>query len=420
MFSVLLVLILGAIVLNRDTLAPGNFVERVRANTRSIEFDFVGWTIQALQVKLNQFALGSEEYLPVSERHRAMQDYLELIMAIQIGESRLVSIYSDPAVSDPEAASAGLRADLADLRKKRDLLGPMTEGLLQDQVTEIVSEMGLSLGGQPVPPVLYHATPLPWALIVSPRTAIRQDADINLTPDLTLEQRIDLEERVDRRLDVSSLVVGIGGVGLYPTMVQETSDLSWLSEVVSHEWVHNFLTLRPLGVSYLSSPQLRTMNETVASIAGKEMGRMLLAKYYPELLPPEPETPPSQPPPAEPQEPPAFDFNHEMHTTRVRVDELLAEGKVEEAEVYMEQRRVFFWDNGYRIRKLNQAYFAFYGAYADAPGGGAAGTDPVGAAVRLFRQKSGSLAEFLNRISWMSSFEQLQQAVSVSPQPGAQ
>ncbi len=50
-------------------------------------------------------------------------------------------------------------------------------------------------------------------------------------------------------------------------------------------------------------------------------------------------------------------------------DELLAAGKIEEAEAYMEARRQVFWDNGYAIRKLNQAYFAFYGAYADVPGG---------------------------------------------------
>jgi len=105
-----------------------------------------------------------------------------------------------------------------------------------------------------------------------------------------------------------------------------------------------------------------------------------------------------------------FDFRKEMHETRITVDELLAEGRIEEAETYMEQRRQFFWDNGYAIRKLNQAYFAFYGAYADVPGG-AAGEDPVGPAVRSLREQSKSLSEFVNRISWMTSFEQLQKAV---------
>jgi len=95
-----------------------------------------------------------------------------------------------------------------------------------------------------------------------------------------------------------------------------------------------------------------------------------------------------------------------MRETRVTVDALLAEGKIEEAEEYMEQRRRIFWENGYRIRRLNQAYFAFYGAYADQPGG-AAGEDPVPAAVRALRAQSPSLAAFINRIAWVTSYEAL-------------
>jgi hypothetical protein len=62
------------------------------------------------------------------------------------------------------------------------------------------------------------------------------------------------------------------------------------------------------------------------------------------------------------------------------------------------------------LRKINQAYFAFFGAYADSPGG-AAGEDPVGPAVRILREQSDSLADFVNTISWMTSFEQLQKAI---------
>jgi len=158
-------------------------------------------------------------------------------------------------------------------------------------------------------------------------------------------------------------------------------------------------------------------------MAGKEIGLAVLKRYYPELVPPEekPQLEGEQPSLEETEEP-EFDFRKEMNRTRVHVDELLAQGKIEEAEVYMEARRVFFWENGYRnLRKLNQAYFAFHGAYADTPGGAAgASEDPVGAAVRALRAQSASLAEFLNRISWMVSLEQLQQAVqSAEQQPPA-
>jgi hypothetical protein len=76
----------------------------------------------------------------------------------------------------------------------------------------------------------------------------------------------------------------------------------------------------------------------------------------------------------------------------------------------MEQRRQDFWQNGYLLRKLNQAYFAFHGAYADVPGG-AAGEDPVGPAVRTLREQSDSLADFINTIAGMTSFGELQEAI---------
>lgn len=407
----ILLLVVAMFLLGSSAVLPSDQTEQVRAYTRDIEFDYIAWTLDAIGVKLKQLALGSISYLPEGSRRQLLLDYLDLITQIQRGESELYGVYADPNTVDPQAATTDLRSHLQNLYDRRAQLAPLVEGTLQDQVSQAASALGLSLGGQPVPPVLYHTTPLPLALIVSPRNTIRQDENISLIPDLTVDQRAALEDGVDRALDVSSLVVGIGGVGVYPTMVMQTSDINWLAEVVAHEWAHNYLTLRPLGVSYLNSPELRIMNETAASIAGKEIGKALMEKNYPQLLPLPPEPAVSPPQPQKPAVPPPFDFRAEMHETRVTTDQLLAEGKIEEAEKYMEQRRAFFWDNGYRIRKLNQAYFAFYGAYADQPGG-AAGEDPVGAAVRALRAQSDSLADFLNRISWMSSFEQLQRAVA--------
>ena len=399
-------ILIAILILVGSTMPPGDQAQRVRAYTRDIEFDFVRWTINALGVKLNQLSLGTSNYLSSEAKHQLVIDYLNLVLNIQQAENQLNLIYGDPNIKDPQAASESLRNQLDGLYEQRKTLAPVAEEILQNQLSTVAAELGLTLGGQPVPPVLYHSTSLPWALIISPRDEIRQEVDINLIPDLTVDQHVDLEEQVDQSLDVSSLVVGIGGIGLYPTMISHTSNLNWLSEIIAHEWTHNFLGLRPLGINYLTSPELRTINETAASIAGKEIGRALLERYYPELVPP----PPPPPAPTDEQAPapeaPSFDFRAQMHETRVTADELLAEGKLEEAEEYMEQRRQFLWENGYRIRKLNQAYFAFYGAYADLPGG-AAGEDPVGAAVRELRAQSPSLAAFLKRISWMSSFEQL-------------
>jgi hypothetical protein len=409
-FWLTIVLLLMALLLGASTIPFSDPLEQVHALTRPIEFDYVTWTLDALGVKLGQASLDTAGYLPEGDRSSIVLQTLDLINQINALQAKVTDIYADPSITDPAAASQDLRFQLQDLEKQKSMLEPLAESILQDQVGEIIAEAGLTVGGQVVPPVLYHFTPPPDALIISPRNIIREDQDISISPNITVDQMNTLENEVDKTMDVSSLVVGIGGIGLYPTMVMETTDINSLAEVVSHEWIHNYLTLHPLGVSYLNGPDLRTMNETVASIAGKELGRAVVARYYPGFLPPEPPPTPPSNQPTPPPTPPVFDFRAEMHQTRLTVDQLLAEGKIDEAESYMDQRRVFFWDHGYHIRKLNQAYFAFYGAYADQPGG-AAGTDPVGSAVRLLRQQSPSLAAFVNRIAWMWNFAQLKTAV---------
>jgi hypothetical protein len=107
--------------------------------------------------------------------------------------------------------------------------------------------------------------------------------------------------------------------------------------------------------------------------------------------------------------PPHFDFRAEMHHTRVIVDQLLSEERVKEAEWYMEARRRYFVANGYRLRRLNQAYFAFHGAYASAPG--AAGEDPIGPLVRQAWAVSSSPAEFLQEMSPVTTLGELRARV---------
>jgi hypothetical protein len=408
--------IISILLLTRSNMLLSDRFEQVRAFTRNIEFDYVSWTLDALGLKAMQAALGAEQYMPPAAQKKIIRDYLTVLNDVLRTEARLTELYSDPKADKEGALAISYRQQLKNLHDYYDLIAPLAESILQEQVSSVLADLNLTFIGQPVPPVLYHTSPLPLDLIVSPRNIIRQEADVSLLPDMTVAEKDALENQIDRALNVSSLVVPVGGIGIYPTMVMRSTDLDWVIEVISHEWTHNFLTLRPLGMSYYNSAQLRTMNETTANIAGKEIGLEVIKRYYPELIPaPAPEqttSPASQPAQTPPAEEAVFDFQVEMHKTRVTVDELLAEGKIEEAESYMEERRQFLWENGYHLRKLNQAYFAFYGAYADPPAGsGSAGKDPVGPAVQTLRQRSASLADFLNRISWMSSFEQLQSAV---------
>ena len=388
--------------------------DRVQILAEDHAFDFFTWTVNAVWVKLTQSAISAPRFFQPQEQHQLVREYLQLVDDVQKTQNDINLLYSNPSIKDPAAASAPLRQKLGALTQRLNSLAPFAEAVLEMQVTNVLKDVGLTTGGQPIPWVLYHTTPLPQNLVISSRAKIEQETSYVLQPDLTLDQAVALENSMDKRLNVSSLVVDIGGLAAYPTMIMRTGALDWLSSTIAHEWTHLYLGQRPLGINYESSPELRTMNETTASIAGGEIGKIVMQRYYPELLAqdstslqlvshltgstnPDKATPP-------------FDFRAEMHTTRIHADELLAQGKINEAETYMEQRRQVFWDNGYPIRKLNQAYFAFYGAYADVPGG-AAGEDPVGPAVRALRAQSGSLLAFLKRISQMTSFAELQKAV---------
>jgi hypothetical protein len=145
---------------------------------------------------------------------------------------------------------------------------------------------------------------------------------------MTAEEKEVLESSIFDSLDISALVVPVGGIGAYPTMVMQTTNLNWLIDVIAHEWMHNYLTFRPLGINYETSPELTTINETTASIAGKEIGLEVLRAYYPELVPQQSAEVTEDPSTSATPEPDAFDFRAEMRITRVTVDEMLSQGKI--------------------------------------------------------------------------------------------
>lgn len=174
--------------------------------------------------------------------------------------------------------------------------------------------------------------------------------------------------------------------------------------------MHQYLAFTPLGFRYVlsllhisRSYEIATLNETVAGIVSEEVARDVLATHYPEQLP-------GVSPPPEPADPEAFSFSREMRRIRLHVDDLLAAGEIEEAEAFMEERRRFLLTQGYYIRRLNQAYFAFHGTYAAEP----TSVDPIGTEVQALRAESASLSEFLNRMVTITSRAQLREVLGIA------
>jgi len=376
---------------------------------RSRRFNFVQWEAVALWNKALYSLAPPHTSLVDTEQRQLVLDFFDLLREATLLQREIDTAFADPTISDPESSTAGLRVQLDQTRKRIDHIQPLAEGVLQEQIATVLVAHGIAAAARVFPPVQLHFTPLPAMLVVSPRDRIKAVRFSALEPGLSIQDWIEIEDAIAEELNVSTLVTAIGGLAAYPAMMLETTSITWVAETGAHEWTHHYLTLHPLGLLYDTSPELRVMNETVANIVGREIGAEVIRRFYPEFAPPPP--PPDEEEPVEPDvlEPERFDFRAEMHATRIQVDQLLAQGRIEEAEAYMESRRRFFWDNGYRIRKLNQAYFAFHGAYADEPG--QRGEDPVGPAVVELREQSASLRDFLHQVRGLTSFQDLQQLI---------
>ena len=329
-------------VMVASILGPGGYLptttsDRAEQYIRNEQFDFIGWTFNAIGTKIAQNSLDEQSYLSQAERSNVVRSYFKLRAKLEQVEGQISNRYSDPNVADPAAATTDLRRQQTDLRAQMARTQSLAEAVLQEQLSVILAEQGLTTLGQPLPPVAFHLTDLPYAFIISPRSTIRQDANLDISGDLGLDQQVMLEDTVSKALDVSALVVPLGGIGTYPTMVGQSSDLPWIAAVIAHEWTHNYLAFRPLGMNYDKSGELRTMNETTAESTGMALGALLIQKYYPELAPAPAvfrnELRRGAAPAAQKPQAPGFDFVAAMHDTRVTVDALLAQGKIDEAEV---------------------------------------------------------------------------------------
>lgn len=245
------------------------------------------------------------------------------------------------------------------------------------------------------PPVDIELTSPPRLLVRSPRDRIERKGDTLLKNDLTLGQ-IEAIERKSTSDNTVSLVVSIGGLAAYPAIVRDDRSYDSLLDTSAHEWVHHYLAFYPLGQKWGDGGDSETLNETTANIAGRELA-ILVRAAHPVALPDDADGRAPAAPPA------TVDYSKEMRALRLEVDALLAQGKVEEAERTMEERRQFFAENGIFIRKINQAFFAFYGTYADGP----ASSNPIGPRIERVWELTKDVGQFLRLMREVESAEEL-------------
>lgn len=279
--------------------------------------------------------------------------------------------------------------------ERRKSLEDTVERILESQIEEILIEEDI-FG---FPPVNLKLGTLPRLLVISPRDKIESMREIMLDSGLSLQEIEYIEARADE-LGVSSLIVKLGGYGgVYPSFVTDSASLRVTIDTAVEEWIHQYLAFKPLGFRFVldllgvaRNYEIATINETVASMVSDEISAIICNRYYPRQKEPEED---------------ASDFDREMREIRLAVDDYLARGEIEAAEEFMEQKRQYLASKGHRIRKLNQAYFAWHGTYADEP----TSVSPIGVELRQLRSECGSIKEFLDTIAEMTSRQDLKDSI---------
>jgi hypothetical protein len=402
------ILILEVILLIMGLSSPGcttapDFDQRLRAIVSPYDFSTIAWKIKTVPHELNQLVFSWRDWS--ADEIQVVTGHFAIVRQIRNLEAQTQAINRGAAPED----LASLEAELATLEEQRSASQDQVERILEKQLKIVLAEQGIfnpldssSRIKINLPPVNFKLEKPPHLLVVSPRDRIESLREIILAQDISPEEMTAIEAEADK-LGVSSLVLEIGGLGsTYPTFVTNEASLRFTIDAAGEEWLHQYLFFRPLGFLYAldltglaPNYEIATINETVASMASKEIGGRLYEKYYSSA---------QKAPQPNQEENSGFSFNREMRDIRRQVDRYLAEGEIELAEDFMEQKRQYLAANGYYIRKLNQAYFAFHGTYADSP----TSISPIGAELEKLREQSASLKDFLNRAATITSRQHLQ------------
>lgn len=366
--------------------------------SRPYAFGLVNWSIgNSLGKGLCRITQCDDcSHLSETERLELVREYLYQGSMRGWLEFRLMELEESPSSQNTGEAEL-LSAQLETIISEMEAVENQVEAIIGQQVQNILTDEGLCLRHNIVsPPLLFEFEELPYLVIISPRDRIEMLDTMVLRPDLTLEEITEIEARLEE-LGFSALVERVGGIATYPSMIPQTSSPQFVLSTVAHEWTHHYLFFHPLGRRYNSSYDMRTINETVADTVGDEIGSRLMLVFYGENGEDEAETAAG-----------GFDFYKEMHAIRLTVDQYLERGEIEQAERFMEEKRQFLYQNGYYIRKINQAYFAWHGSYGESP----ASVSPIGEQIRMLREQSASLGEFLRTAAGISSPEELEELLA--------
>ena len=338
---------------------------------------------------------------PDDFRSNLLERYPNLAREIRSSRHEFELALAQGDVEATKIEEAKVDALLAERNDMRDAF----EEFLESEISSELVRLNLNWSDEFIwPPVDFRIDDTPHVLVTSPREAIERDSVRLLEPEIAELDKQTIENNVLRLANLSAVVLPTGGLASYPNVVPSHYGLLPLLEVAAHEWLHAYLIFHPLGRAYWSNPDMTSLNETLANRFGQEVGRAVYNRLTGEKVP-------TLEPPFVPQddseddlEPDRFDAREYLHETRREAEDMLDEGRIEEAEAYMEERRQTLVENGHNIRKINQAYFAFHGTYADSP----SSTSPLARQIWDLRQTTSDVGELVKTLQTLSNYNDFQ------------
>ena len=333
-----------------------------------------------------------------TERHVLVDEYLQTSLLAE-KEERLLDGRTARAGGKGVSVS---RETLDELRALQRNLRPKAEEAVEAELSAALEEENFGWWGDILfPPVDIKFGQMPTIIVTSPRNQIKRLERVLLEPNLEGMTRGVLEDEILEKHELAAIVGDLAGLSTYPTLVTDTDSLRSILRTTAHEWLHVYWFFKPFGQAFWSSQEIATLNETAADVAGRELGDATFVRMGGNLddnarrfLPQEDRDP---------------RFTAIMRETRLHTEELLADGKIEEAEEYLKERWWLLRLGGYGIRKLNQAYFALHGLYGES----ASAISPIGDQVAEFRSYFASVGDFVRAISGVSSYEEFLERLEV-------
>ncbi len=404
---ILNVLLLPALLFSVSCNSQSSFDSQLNDIVSPYRFSIARWETGAISQEIKEFF--SSDGSAAADQSQVVVDYFYIMAQINSEQQAIEAITSGVTNGDIDTHTEAL----ASFEQKRDNLKEQAEQILEIQIRATLNSLNIynplddTLNLESTfPPVKLQMEEPPKLLIISSREKIARLDTITLANDMSIDDISGLEKSISA-LDVSALVVNLGGIATYPSFVANRYGLQFALSTALEEWLHQYLFFRPLGFLYglkeagLDQPDyIATMNETLAGMVSDEISGVVYDKYYTFYYAPAALSDSSE-------SGEDFDYNAFMRETRLTVDSLLTDGKIDEAETYMEEQRLILASHGYFIRKLNQAFFAFYGSYADQPGF----ENPIADNLNELRAQCSTLAEFLQLASGLTTPDELAEAI---------